>query len=82
MAVDTEACVKKMNRILDILVEVKRFKSGQSDEVMYQFGQFLDYCAVNPDFHNFDPSEPTLRVDTHVHKGCITCSYSLDKFFM
>ena len=82
MAVDTEACVNKMNRILDILVEVKRFKSGQCDEVMYQFGQFLDYCAINPDFHNFDPSEPTFRVDTHVHKGCITCSYSLDKFFM
>ena len=37
--------------------------SVECDEVTYQFGQFLDYCAGESDFEDFDPSEPTSRVD-------------------
>ena len=52
-----------MKRILEILVEAHRLKSAECDEVMYQFGQFLDYSAGESDFEDFDPSEPTSRVD-------------------
>ena len=68
MTVEREAYVNKIKRILEIIEETKRLKSGQYDEVMYQFGQFLDYCAVNSDFDNFDPSEPPFRVDTLLYE--------------
>ena len=45
MASEKEVCVTKMKRILEILVEAHRLKSAECDEVTYQFGQFLDYCA-------------------------------------
>lgn len=35
---------------------------------MYQFGQFLDHFADNPDFENFDPSEPSSRIDTLLYE--------------
>ena len=56
MASEKEAYVTKMKQILEILVEAHILKC---DEVMYQFGQFLDYCADESDFDDFDPSEPT-----------------------
>ena len=68
MSLEKEACVNKMKRILEILVEAHRLKSAECDEVMYQFSQFLDDCADNPDFENFDPSEPTSRVDTLLYE--------------
>lgn len=68
MASEKESCVNKMKRILEILVEARRLKSAECDEVTYQFGQFLDYCEDNPDFENFDPSEPTSRVDTLLYE--------------
>ena len=63
MASEKEVCVTKMKRILEILVEAHRLKSAECDKVMYQFGQFLDYCARELDFEDFDPSKPTSRVD-------------------
>ena len=68
MALEKEVCEKKMKRILEILVEARRLKSAECDEVMYQFSQFLDYCSVNPDFENFDPIESTSRVDTLLYE--------------
>ena len=63
MALQKEACVTKMKRILEIFVEACSLKSADCDEVMYQFGQFLGHCAGESDFKDFDPSEPTSRVD-------------------
>ena len=68
MSLEKEACVYKMKRILEILVEAHRLKSAECDELMYQFSQFLDDCADNPDFENFDPSPPTSRVDTLLYE--------------
>ena len=68
MASEIVACVTKMKRIIEILVEAHRLKSAECDEVMYQFGQFLDYCAGESDFEDFDPSEPTSRVDKLVYE--------------
>ena len=68
MASEKESCEKKMKRILEILVEARRLKSAECDEVMYQFSQFLDYCSDNPDFEKFDPNEPTSRVDTLLYE--------------
>lgn len=36
--------------------------------MMHQSGQFLDECAGNPDFEDFDPSEPSSRVDTLLYE--------------
>ena len=66
MASEKERCVNKMKRVLEILVEAHRLKDDECDEVINQFGQFLDECAGNPDFEDFDPSEPSSRVDTIV----------------
>ena len=49
MASEKERCVNKMKRVLEILVEAHRLKDDESDEVINQFGQFLDECAGNPD---------------------------------
>lgn len=68
MASEKEGCVKKMKRVLEILVEAHRLKADECDEVIYQFGQFLDECAGNPDFEDFDPSESSLRVDTLLYE--------------
>lgn len=57
-----------MKRVLEILVEAHRLKADECDEVIYQFGQFLDECAGNPDFEDFDPSESSLRVDTLLYE--------------
>lgn len=62
MASEKEACVTKMKRILEVLVEAHRLKSAECDKVIYQSGQFLDYCSVESDFEHFDPSKPTSRV--------------------
>lgn len=62
MASEKEACVTKMKRILEVLVEAHRLKSAECDNVIYQSGQFLDYCSVESDFEHFDPSKPTSRV--------------------
>ena len=59
MVSEKERCVNKMKRVLEILVEAHRLKD---DEVIYQFGQFLDECAGNPDFEDFDPSEPVRKI--------------------
>ena len=68
MASEKERCVNKMKRVLEILVEAHRLKDDESDEVINQFGQFLDECAGNPDFEDFDPSEPSSRVDTLLYE--------------
>lgn len=68
MASEKEGCVNKMKRVLAILVEAHRLKAAECDEVIYQFGQFLDECAGNPDFQDFDPSEPSSRVDTLLYE--------------
>ena len=68
MASEKEGCVNKMKRVLAILVEAHRLKADECDEVIYQFGQFLDECAGNPDFEDFDPSEPSSRVDTLLYE--------------
>lgn len=62
MASEKEACVTKMKRILEVLVEAYRLKNAECDNVIYQSGQFLDYCSVESDFEHFDPSKPTSRV--------------------
>lgn len=62
MASENEACVTKMKRILEVLVEAHRLKSAECDKVIYQSGQFLDYCSVESDFEHFDPSKSTSRV--------------------
>ena len=65
MASEKERCVNEMKRVLEILVEAHGLKD---DEVINQFGQFLDECAGNPDFEDFDPSEPSSRVDTLLYE--------------
>ena len=68
MASKKEECVNKMKRVREILVEAHRLKADECDEVIYQFGQFLDECASNPDFEYFDPNEPSSRIDTLLYK--------------
>ena len=68
MASEKERCVNEMKRVLEILVEAHRLKDDECDEVINQFGQFLDECAGNPDFEDFDPSEPSSRVDTLLYE--------------
>ena len=68
MASEKERCVSKMERDLEILVEAHRLKDDECDKVIYQFGRFLDECAGNPDFEDFDPSEPSSRVDTLLYE--------------
>ena len=68
MASEREGCVNKMKRVLEILVEAHRLKADECDEVVYQFGQFLDEFAGNSDFEDFDPSEPSSRVDTLLYE--------------
>lgn len=63
MVLEKEGCVKKMKRVFEIFVEVYRLKVDECDEVIYQFGQFLDECVGNFDFEDFDFSEFFLRVD-------------------
>ena len=46
-----------MKRVLEILLEAHRLKTDECDE-MYQSGHFVNGCAGNPDFEDFDPSEP------------------------
>jgi len=58
MSLKKEACVNKMKRILEIVVEAHRLKSAECDEVMYQFSQFLDDCADNPDFEILTQANP------------------------
>lgn len=52
-----------MKRVVEIVVGAHRLNA---DEVIYQFGQFLDECADSPHFEDFDLSEPSSRVDTLV----------------
>ena len=68
MASEKERCVNEMKRVLEILVEAHGLKDDECDEVINQFGQFLDECAGNPDFQDFDPSEPSSRVDTLLYE--------------
>ena len=56
-------CVSKMKRVPEILVEAHSLKTNECDEEIYQIGQFLNECSGNPDFEDFDPSEPISRVD-------------------
>ena len=68
MELGKETCVSKMKRVLEILVEAHRLKTDECDEEMYQSGHFLDECAGNLDFEDFDPSEPISRVDTLLYE--------------
>ena len=49
-------------------MEAHRLKDDECDKVIYQFGRFLDECADNLDFEDFDPSEPSSRVDTLLYE--------------
>jgi len=57
-----------MKRVLEILVEAHRLKTNECNKEIYQSGQFLDECGGNPDFDDFDPSEPISRVDTLLYE--------------
>ena len=57
-----------MKRVLEILLGAHRLKTDECDEEMYQSGHFVNECAGNPDFEDFDPSEPISRVDTLLYE--------------
>ena len=61
-------CFSKMKRVLEILVEAHSLKTNECDEEIYLSGQFLNECSGNPDFEDFDPSEPISRVDTLLYE--------------
>ena len=71
-----EDCINKLKRVLHIMSEAKRVEDKDCDEILKQYGQFVD-DEVQTDisqFQNFNPIQQ--RVDTFLHDMSKNEAYS------
>lgn len=66
MVLDRDGCVSSMRKVLGCLVKENQMKEGKCDEVLQQFGQFIDDSVASSisEFKNFNQSD---RVDKFLY---------------